>query len=67
MLGNTEGLLGPGADLFDIVERKFKIYQQKLVATPSTSWTIPMDNVEQQPITSGNSNSRWLPETTLCA
>src|SRR5215471_606921 len=36
MIGNTEGLLGPGSDLFDIVDRKQKIYRKKPVVTPMT-------------------------------
>jgi two-component system CheB/CheR fusion protein len=34
MIGNTEGLLGAGSDLFDMVEKKQKIYRKKLVASP---------------------------------
>jgi two-component system, chemotaxis family, CheB/CheR fusion protein len=29
LVGNTEGLLGSGAEIFDLVERKCKIYQKK--------------------------------------
>lgn len=36
MLGNTEGLLGAGSELFEMVEKKQKIYRKKLVATPVT-------------------------------
>jgi two-component system CheB/CheR fusion protein len=34
MIGNTEGLLGAGSELFEMVEKKQKIYRKKLVATP---------------------------------
>ena len=34
MLGNTEGLLGAGADLFDSVDKKNKIYVKRAVASP---------------------------------
>jgi len=34
MIGNTEGLLGAGSDLFDMVEKKQKIYRKKPVANP---------------------------------
>jgi two-component system, chemotaxis family, CheB/CheR fusion protein len=34
MIGNTEGLLGAGSDLFEMVDKKQKIYRKKLVATP---------------------------------
>ena len=33
MIGNTEGLVGPGSELFEIAERKHKIYRKKAVAT----------------------------------
>ena len=29
LVGNSEGLLGAGADLFNMVDRKSKIYQKK--------------------------------------
>jgi len=34
VLGNTEGLLGSGADLFDLVDRKNKIYLKRPVTSP---------------------------------
>ncbi|HTW48151.1 MAG TPA: chemotaxis protein CheB [Acidobacteriaceae bacterium] len=36
MIGNTEGLLGAGSELFELTDRKQKIYRKKLVATPVT-------------------------------
>jgi len=36
MIGNTEGLVGPGSELFEIAERKQKIYRRKAVPTPVT-------------------------------
>lgn len=36
LVGNTEGLLGSGAEIFDMVERKSKIYQKKPVPSPVT-------------------------------
>jgi two-component system CheB/CheR fusion protein len=36
MIGNTEGLLGAGAELFEVVDKKQKIYRKKLVPTPIT-------------------------------
>jgi two-component system, chemotaxis family, CheB/CheR fusion protein len=36
LVGNTEGLLGSGAELFDLVDRKCKIYQKKAVPSPVT-------------------------------
>jgi two-component system CheB/CheR fusion protein len=36
LVGNTEGLLGTGADIFDMVDRKTKIYQKRSVPSPVT-------------------------------
>jgi two-component system CheB/CheR fusion protein len=36
MIGSTEGLLGAGSDLFEMADKKQKIYRKKLVATPLT-------------------------------
>lgn len=36
MIGNTEGLLGAGSELFQMADKKQKIYRKKLVATPVT-------------------------------
>ena len=36
MIGNTEGLLGTGSELFEMTENKQKIYRKKLVSTPVT-------------------------------
>jgi len=36
LVGNTEGLLGSGAEIFDLVDRKCKIYQKKAVPSPVT-------------------------------
>ncbi len=34
MVGNTEGLVGAGSELFDLAERKWKIYRKRAVPTP---------------------------------
>ena len=34
MIGNTEGLLGAGSELFEMADKKQKIYSKKLVSTP---------------------------------
>ncbi|HEV2961767.1 MAG TPA: chemotaxis protein CheB [Candidatus Angelobacter sp.] len=34
ILGNTEGLLGAGSDLFDLMDKKNKIYLKRAVASP---------------------------------
>ena len=36
LVGSTEGLLGSGAEIFELVERKSKIYQKKPVPSPVT-------------------------------
>jgi len=54
LVGSTEGLLGAGADIFTLVERKSKIYQKKPVPSPVTfGLTInahaPMEPEHQKP------------------
>jgi two-component system, chemotaxis family, CheB/CheR fusion protein len=54
LVGSTEGLLGAGADIFDLVERKSKIYRKKGVTSPVTfGLTInaqgPMEAEHQRP------------------
>jgi two-component system, chemotaxis family, CheB/CheR fusion protein len=34
LIGNTEGLLGAGSELFEMADKKQKIYRKKLVPTP---------------------------------
>src|SRR5207245_4142983 len=36
LVGNTEGLLRSGAEIFDLVDRKAKIYQKKSVPSRAT-------------------------------
>jgi two-component system CheB/CheR fusion protein len=36
MIGNTEGLLGAGSELFEMADKKQKLYRKKLVPTPIT-------------------------------
>jgi two-component system, chemotaxis family, CheB/CheR fusion protein len=36
LVGSTEGLLGSGSEIFDLVDRKAKIYQKKAVPSPVT-------------------------------
>ena len=36
LIGNTEGLLGAGSELFEMVDKKQKIYSKKLVVNPVT-------------------------------
>jgi two-component system, chemotaxis family, CheB/CheR fusion protein len=36
MIGSTEGLLGVGSELFEMADKKHKIYRKRLVATPVT-------------------------------
>ena len=36
LVGNTEGLLGSSGEIFDLVDRKSKIYQKKAVPSPVT-------------------------------
>ncbi len=49
LVGNTEGLLGSGAEIFDLVDRKSKIYQKKAVPSPVTfGLTISAGSPPQQ-------------------
>jgi two-component system CheB/CheR fusion protein len=36
MIGSTEGLLGAGSELFEMADKKQKIYRKKLISTPVT-------------------------------
>ena len=45
MLGNTEGLLGAGAELFNMADKKNKIYSKKPVSSPLT-FGFAMDRFE---------------------
>ncbi|WP_158751881.1 chemotaxis protein CheB [Acidobacterium sp. S8] len=41
MIGSTEGLLGAGSELFEMADKKQKIYRKKLVSTPMTFGVSP--------------------------
>ena len=49
MIGNTEGLLGSGVELFEMADKKQKIYRKKTVATPVT-FGFAVRAVEPQPM-----------------
>ena len=54
LVGNTEGLLGAGAEIFDLVERKSKIYQKKAAPSPVTFGLAVgtheyLDRIQKQP------------------
>lgn len=40
MIGNTEGLLGAGSELFEMADKKQKIYRKKLVSTPAIGFSM---------------------------
>ena len=48
MLGSTEGLLGAGSELFEMVDKKQKIYRKKLVSTP-VAFGFSVDKPEPEP------------------
>ena len=48
MIGNTEGLLASGVDLFDMADKKQKIYRKKAVPTPMT-FGFAVHGAEPQP------------------
>ncbi|HEV2396343.1 MAG TPA: chemotaxis protein CheB [Candidatus Sulfotelmatobacter sp.] len=50
LVGNTEGLLGSGAEIFGLVDRKAKIYQKKAVPSPVTfGLTISAHETAERP------------------
>jgi two-component system, chemotaxis family, CheB/CheR fusion protein len=54
MIGSTEGLLGAGSELFEMADKKQKIYRKKLVSTPVTfgfSVGHPQQEIEGPDIT----------------
>jgi two-component system CheB/CheR fusion protein len=64
MVGNTEGLVGSGAELFDLAHRKWKIYTKKAVATPAVFGIQPehfdgrLGSQELEPPSSKNEANR---------
>jgi two-component system CheB/CheR fusion protein len=50
LIGNTEGLLGTGSELFEMADKKHKIYRKKMVATPVN---FPMSVGGAEPQTEG--------------
>ncbi len=53
LVGNSEGLLGAGAEIFTLVDRKNKIYQKKTVPSPVTfGMTIgeAAEKAEEKPV-----------------
>jgi two-component system CheB/CheR fusion protein len=48
MLGGTEGLLGAGSELFEMDDKKQKIYRKKLVSTP-VAFGFSVDKPEPEP------------------
>jgi two-component system CheB/CheR fusion protein len=49
MLGSTEGLLGSGSELFEMTDRKQKIFRKKLVPMP-VSLSFSLDKASREPI-----------------
>jgi len=47
MLGSTEGLLGAGSELFEMTDKKQKIFRKRLVASP-VAFGFSVDKSEQQ-------------------
>lgn len=47
MLGSTEGLLGAGSELFEMADKKQKIYRKKLVSTPAI-FAFPLGQPERE-------------------
>ena len=50
IIGSTEGLLGAGSELFDMVDKKQKIYRKRIVSTPVTfGFAMGMPDTAPQP------------------
>jgi two-component system, chemotaxis family, CheB/CheR fusion protein len=47
MVGNTEGIVGAGAELFEPADKRHKIYRKKLVSSP-VAFGIPGEHFEHQ-------------------
>ena len=47
MVGNTEGLVGAGAELFEPADKRHKIYRKRLVASP-VAFAVPREHFEHQ-------------------
>jgi len=66
LVGNSEGLLGAGVDLFNLVDRKSKIYQKKGVSSPVTfgltinTFAAVEPELEKR---AGNGKEQELPKT----
>lgn len=60
LVGNTEGLLGSSAEIFDLVDRKSKIYRKKSVPSPVT-FGLAVSGLAEKSLEkpqSGNENER---------
>ncbi|MGZ4814238.1 MAG: chemotaxis protein CheB [Terriglobales bacterium] len=62
MIGNTEGLIGSGSELFEMADKKQKIYRKKAVPTPvtfgfslGTTEALPEGAPPPQPVRLGES------------
>ena len=53
MVGNTEGIVGAGAELFEPADKRHKIYLKKLVSSP-VAFGIPRERFEHQVPVVGN-------------
>jgi len=68
LVGNSEGLLGAGVDLFNLVDRKSKIYQKKGVSSPVTFGLTINTTAAVEPELekrAGNGKEQELPKTPL--
>lgn len=53
MVGNNEGIVGAGAELFEPVDKRHKIYRKKLVSLPAAAG-MPRERFEHQVPPTGN-------------
>jgi two-component system, chemotaxis family, CheB/CheR fusion protein len=64
MLGSTEGLLGAGSELFEMTDKKQKIFRKRLVSTPLASG-FSVDRPEAEPSGGQTSASSSKPAEAL--
>ena len=48
IIGSTEGLLGAGSELFDMVDKKHKIYRKKMVSTPAVGFGAGVHDADRE-------------------
>ncbi|HKD83306.1 MAG TPA: chemotaxis protein CheB [Terriglobales bacterium] len=66
IIGSTEGLLGAGSELFDMVDKKQKIYRKRMVSSPVT-FGLAVGVPDTSPEGSGGGTPAAKPHDTIKA